>query len=51
MRNWFLIRPAVSDTSEQARKTLAMGIGITHLILVISLYLMIFKPWGYEFNS
>ena len=49
--SWFLIRPAVSDTSEQARKTLAMGIGITHLILVISLYLMIFKPWGYEFNS
>ena len=49
--SWFLIRPAVADTSEQARKTMAMGIGITHLILVISLYLMIFKPWGYEFNS
>ena len=48
--SWFLIRPAVADTSEQARKTMAMGIGITHLILLISLYLMIFKPWGYEFN-
>lgn len=49
--SWFLIRPAVSDTSEQARKMLAMGVGITHLILVVSLYLMIFKPGGYEFNS
>ena len=49
--SWLLIRPAVADTSEQARKTMAMGIGITHLILVIALYFMIFKPWGYEFNS
>lgn len=49
--SWFLIRPAVSDTSEEARKKMAMGIGITHLVLVISLYFMIFKPWGYEFNS
>lgn len=49
--SWFLIRPSISDTSEQARKMMAAGIGITHLILVISLYLMIFKPGGYEFNS
>ncbi len=49
--SWFLIRPAVSDTSEEARKMMAMGIGITHLILVVSLYFMIFKPWGYEFNT
>ena len=49
--SWFLIRPALSDTSEEARKKMAMGIGITHLVLVISLYFMIFKPWGYEFNS
>ena len=49
--SWLLIRPAVADTSEQARKTMAMGIGITHLILVIALYFMIFKPWGYEFNT
>ena len=49
--SWFLIRPSVTDTSEQARKMMAMGIGITHLILVVSLYLMIFKPGGYEFNS
>lgn len=49
--SWFLIRPSISDTSEQARKMMAAGIGITHLILVVSLYLMIFKPGGYEFNS
>jgi hypothetical protein len=49
--SWFLIKPAVVDTSEEARKKMSMGIGITHLILVVSLYFMIFKPWGYEFNS
>ncbi len=48
--SWFLIRPAIDDTSEQARKMMAAGIGITHLILVVSLYLMIFKPGGYEFT-
>lgn len=49
--SWFLIRPSISDTSEQARKMMAAGIGVTHLVLVVSLYLMIFKPGGYEFNS
>lgn len=49
--SWFLIRPSITDTSEQARKFMAMGIGITHLILVVSLYFMIFKPWGYEFTT
>lgn len=49
--SWFLIKPAVADTSEDAQKKMSMGIGITHLILVVSLYFMIFKPWGYEFNS
>ncbi len=49
--SWFLIRPATTDTSEQARKMMAMGIGSTHLILVVSLYLMIFKPWGYAFTD
>ena len=29
----------------------AMGVGITHLILVVSMYLMIFKPGGYSFNT
>ncbi len=52
--SWFLIRPAVSDTSEDARKKMAAGIGVTHLILVVSLLLMIFKPFvdgTYVFNS
>jgi hypothetical protein len=42
--SWFLIRPAVKDTSESARSRMAAGIGITHLLLVVALYLMIFKP-------
>jgi uncharacterized membrane protein len=42
--SWFLIRPAVSDTSPEAAKKLAMGTGITHLLLVVGLYLMVFKP-------
>ena len=45
--SWFLIRPSITDRSEQAQKLFAMGIGITHLVLVITLYLMIFKPGGY----
>lgn len=48
--SWFLIRPALTDTGEGARSRLAMGIGITHLILIAALYLMIFKPGGYSFN-
>ncbi len=42
--SWFLIRPALTDTSDTARSRLAAGIGITHLLLVVILYLMIFKP-------
>lgn len=42
--SWFLIRPSLTDTSEQARSKLAMGSGITHLLLVFGLYLMVFKP-------
>ena len=52
--SWFLIRPAISDTSDDAKKKISMGIGITHLILVTSLVLMIFKPFvdgNYAFNS
>lgn len=44
--SWFLIRPALTDTSEAARGRLAAGIGITHLVLVIALVMMIFKPGG-----
>ena len=43
--SWFLIRPAVSDTSEDARTKMSAGSGVTHLILVLSLWLMIFKPF------
>lgn len=49
--SWFLIRPAIADNSADALKMMSMGIGITHLVLIITLYLMIFKPGGYEFNS
>ncbi len=49
--SWFMIRPALNDPSEDTRKIMAAGIGVTHLILVVSLYLMIFKPGGYEFNT
>ena len=43
--SWFLIKPAIGDTSEVATKKLSAGIGVTHLILAISLVLMIFKPF------
>jgi hypothetical protein len=52
--SWFLIRPAIGDTSDDAKKKMSMGIGITHLTLVASLVLMIFKPFvdgNYVFNS
>ncbi len=52
--SWFLIRPAISDESDDAVKKMSMGIGITHLVFVVSLWLMIFKPFvdgTYVFNS
>ena len=42
--SWFLIRPSLTDDSEQARAKMASGIGVTHLLLIVMLYLMIFKP-------
>ncbi len=48
--SWFMIRPALQDPGDDTRRIMAAGIGITHLILVVSLYLMIFKPGGYEFT-
>jgi len=42
--SWFLIRPAITDTTESATARLAAGTGITHLGLVIGLVLMIWKP-------
>lgn len=49
--SWFLIRPALGEPDEAAKSKLSMGVGITHLILVVALYLMIFKPGGYSFIS
>ena len=42
--SWFLIRPAITDTSDGAKGKLAAGVGITHLGMVIGLVLMIWKP-------
>jgi uncharacterized membrane protein len=42
--SWFLIRPAITDPSEKATSMLAAGTGITHLLLVVALWLMVFKP-------
>jgi hypothetical protein len=42
--SWFLIRPSLVDTGDAAKRRLSMGIGITHLLLIVLLYLMIFKP-------
>ena len=49
--SWFLIRPALTEPDDAARSKMAMGVGITHLVLVVALYLMIFKPGGYEFTT
>lgn len=43
--SWFLIRPAMTDTSEAATKKFSAGVGITHVVLILSLWLMIFKPF------
>ncbi len=51
--SWFLIRPAIEDTSEDAKKKLSAGVGVTHLVFVLSLWLMIWKPFvdgSYEFT-
>ncbi|MEO6652687.1 MAG: hypothetical protein ABIP17_08535 [Ilumatobacteraceae bacterium] len=42
--SWFLIRPAITDTSPTAAARMAAGTGVTHLGLVVGLILMIWKP-------
>lgn len=42
--SWFLIRPAITDSSEAADKKFSAGIGVTHLVLVVVLFMMVFKP-------
>lgn len=44
--SWYLIKPALADTGDAAKKKLSAGIGSTHLLLVIALYLMVFQPGG-----
>jgi hypothetical protein len=48
--SWFLIRPAIADAGDGARSRLAAGIGSTHVLLVVALYLMIFQPGGSVFK-
>jgi hypothetical protein len=48
--SWFLIRPSLRDTSDAARSRMAAGIGVTHLLLVVALYLMVFQPGGSVFK-
>lgn len=43
----FVARPAIKafrDGDEGARKMVMMSTGITHLILVVMIFLMVFKP-------
>jgi hypothetical protein len=42
--SWFLIRPAITDATDAGKSKLAAGTGITHLLLIVSLNLMVFKP-------
>ena len=42
--SWFMIRPALTDTGPAAQGRMGAGIGITHLLLVVVLFLMVFKP-------
>lgn len=42
--SWFLIRPALTNDDEKATSMMGAGIGITHLGLVVGLYLMVFQP-------
>jgi hypothetical protein len=42
--SWFMVRPSLTETTPAARGRLSAGIGITHLLLIVLLYLMIFKP-------
>ena len=48
--SWFMIRPALHDSGVDARRIMVAGVGITHVVLAVSMYLMIFKPGGYSFN-
>ena len=40
----FLVRPALTEVGDSAKSKLAAGTGVIHLMLVIGLYFMVFKP-------
>lgn len=42
--SWLLIRPAITDESPSAVAKMAAGTGVTHLLLVVGLILMVWKP-------
>lgn len=42
--SWLLIRPAITDDSPSAVAKMAAGTGVTHLLLVVGLILMVWKP-------
>lgn len=42
--SWFMIKPALDDTSDAATSKLMAGVGIHHLGLVVGLILMIWRP-------
>lgn len=42
--SWFMVRPALERDSPDTRAKLASGTGVTHLLMVVILYLMVFKP-------
>jgi hypothetical protein len=42
--SWLLIRPAITDDSPAAVSKMAAGTGVTHLLLVVGLILMVWKP-------
>jgi hypothetical protein len=39
-----VIRPALTARTEQARSRLSAGLGVSHLLLVVALWLMVFQP-------
>jgi uncharacterized membrane protein len=41
-----LIRPALATHTEAARSRLAAGLGVSHLLLVVAIYLMVVQPGG-----
>ena len=48
--SWFLIRPAIVDTGSSAKAKLSAGVGVTHILLLVALWLMIFQPGDTVFN-